>query len=128
MVELEMLGYKTPRTVKHQNGIEIIIPEDRKSNKWCVYIPSNLIGNDKYCNNGLTFYDVSYAEVINIVFKYSNKDERDKYLGLKVNKSKKKHPLYDEVMENRAEGMTYREIGEKIGYSYQAIYNIVNSK
>ena len=148
MEELEMLGYKTPNTVKHHNGIEITIPEDKESSEWCVHVPSSLIRDDEYFNNGFTYYNVPYWQVVNIVFKYSNKEERDNYLKLrdkrykernssaepsgksrwKVKTPKKKHPYYDDVMEYRAEGMTYREIAEKVGYSYQTIYNIVNSK
>lgn len=140
MDELELLGYETPKIIKHKNGIEICVPEDKKSDKWCVHIPSNLINNDMFIN-GMDYYFISYWMVVNIVKEYASKGEQDKYweytLKQREKKSintqrkdtcftkvKKKHLYYDKVIELRKQGLTYQEIGDMLGYTKQYIYNI----
>jgi len=146
MDELELLGFESPRVLKHKNGIEIYVPDDKNSSDWCIHIPSILV-KDEMFKNGLSLYFISYEMVISTVKKYSNKEEQEKYMNYVlakreeyrtrqtqkvkekreyITKPKKKHAYYDDVIEYRKQGLSYQEIGDKIGYSKQMIYNIVN--
>lgn len=114
---LSILGFKSNIWIKNKDGISIYVPEDVKSNDWCIDLPNHININGKIQN--FCYYDVSFSFVISVLEKYFPKKKI-------VNDSDKSIKNCVAVYRDK-KNLTFKELGNIVGVTKQRAEQICKS-